>query len=277
MSKGVEAVRDVGSFLALSDREADALAEEIVRSLGPTWKVCQRAGKARIVLLHAPTDLRFVFVPGGTMRMGISDEDLIEVRRVLDGDPDDPAVERASRQARPVHEVAVRPFLCTIRLLTSAETRRLSGGALRSDTVKRAQAIRMAEEHGLRLPSEAELEWLARDGRGAATLLDAANHHEESDDEGDLPSRFSVRDVLRTAWARDDWHDDYTGAKASSEAWLEGDPAGVCRGGLLLPVIDREELWTGLSGLRRRGLETDEDGKECVPDCMVRLAHDLPS
>lgn len=223
------------------------------------------------VLSHAPTGLTFVLIPGGRMAMGLRDEDIVEIHEQLgDGFPVDDLVEAAKQSARPVHDVVVHPFVCTFTQLSSSDVKRVSGGRRSFDTFTRAEASALASDLGFRLPSEAELEWLRRDGTNRTFALDAAADPERAA-RGTASARMAVNGLLLSEWAADDFHPSYVGAPSDSSPWMGGDPAGVYRAGVFLPVQDHVELIQLVASFRSYGV--DEDGEQ--PDVMMRLACDL--
>ena len=144
-----------------------------------------------------------------------------------------------SHLAHPRRRVA----LVARSLLDRTQVKRLSQGRLDFDALPRRDARSLAHALGFRLPSEAELEWLARDGGSTRFTLDAATTVG--------PSRFGVEMLFHGQWAEDDWHSSYEGATGVSAPWLDGEPCGVCRGGYL-PQSAGERLFM-LAGVRGHG------------------------
>ena len=131
------------------------------RSVG--WLV---GSKQMVAVEHVPTGASFVVVPGGSFDMGLRDDDAEEVTECLGSTA---AVERMlmsiEAMATPVHRVTVPPFLLAISHLTSAQVATMTAGAIRIDALAPADAT-WFERHasGFRLPSEAELEYVGREG-----------------------------------------------------------------------------------------------------------------
>lgn len=245
--------------LEAADPEALRRAQaEIVAALGPGYSPApEEDGRPSLRVVH-PAGVELVAVPGGAFDMGLSDRDIAEVADHVDLTSRLAARLRAlCAAARPVHRVAIGPFLCAIRLF----------GDTGASLLTRDDSLALAASLGLRLVSEAELEWLARDGGVTPFTLDAARRREEIDhDDGRLASRFGVRGIHELTWAADEWHASYDGAPSDGRAWLEGDPCGVQRGGFWLRAMQsEEELLEALAAVRRRGRDR----------ARLRLARDL--
>jgi hypothetical protein len=101
------------------------------------------------------------------------------------------------------------------------------------------------------LLSEAEHEWLARDGKQLAFTLDCVASVRAR---REPRSRFSIKNLHFEEWMEDDWHPIYEAAPTSSVPWLSGDPRGVYRGGLLLSAVQSDsEYVLGFAALRFPG------------------------
>jgi formylglycine-generating enzyme required for sulfatase activity len=260
-------LEDVNAFHAATDAVRRQAAAALAQILGDPW-VAEDPDPAEdsLPLLHRPTGLRFVAVPGGSFEMGLSDADLEEASEHVDWTAHVAAtVLRLSSAARPVHPVHVRPFLCTRRLLDLPDVARLGAGRLETASPERAAARALAAALGLRLPSEAELEWLARDGGIARFTLDVAARPEQV-------SRFGVEQLFYGEWAEDDWHPSYEGAPAESVPWLEGEPGGVYRCGYPPEQMQStDEMLFALAGVRGQGA-----GASLPSFVGVRLAVTVP-
>lgn len=255
-------LEDDARYLAAPEEERAAAVATFLRERAPEF-VPAAPNATRV--WHERTGLAFVLVPGGELRMGITEHDraALEEEELSLSDVGPAALAAAS----PVRTVRVQPFLASVSLLSSEDVLRLSDGNLRRDTMSHEQARWVAHRLGLRLPSEAELEWARRDGRRASFTLGVAANL-ESALSGALRSRFGLEDLLLAEWAEDDWHPSYDGAPATSVPWLGGEPGGVYRGGASLPMQHPTEIIDFLAGLRRQGGEASG----LVPDVMMRLA-----
>jgi formylglycine-generating enzyme required for sulfatase activity len=229
------------------------------------------------MILHRPTGLRFVLVPGGELQMGLTAKDceLLDLflgsrRSVL------AMIDEVRAVASPVVSVQVAPFLCaqvpldqeTVRRLDS----RLSPGGL--GALSRSDALGLAERLGFRLPSDAELEWIARQGAGASFVIDTVREAPEEDEEHvmlvDHPEygALGLAEFHEEQWAADDWFPNHEGRPETAIARTGGDPQGVKR----FEVFDYEEIGSlailnQLSARRVPG----NGGR-----ALVRLACDLP-
>ncbi len=205
---------------------------------GPDWEAPARPwnDSGTLELVHVPSGLVFVLVPGGRFRMG--DEE---------GWPDE----------RPVHEVSVRGFLlsktpCTQRAFDRVggeDQRKTRGDELPMEGVNWEEATEWCEACGLRLPSEAEWEYACRAGTTGhwffgddpASLGEYAWFRENSDRRPHevgrlLPNPWGLHDLYGNVleWCEDHWHENYEGAPADGSAWVsdrEEDLWHVYRGG----------------------------------------------
>lgn len=252
-------------FRAATVEERRRAVATLVERLGTDWTAEELdPNEDCLPLLHRSTDVRFVAVPGGNFEMGLSDADLEEASEHINWTSHVAStVLRLSQVARPVHTVNVSPFLCTRALLTVEQITRLSHGHLDLDSPERDDACSLARDLGFRLPSEAELEWLARDGGVAHFMLDVVTRPEQS-------SLFGIQELFFGEWAEDDWHPTYDGAPAMSEPWYDGEPCGVYRAGYPPEQMQsNEEMLFALAGVRGKGMN--------LPTFVgMRLATHLP-
>lgn len=234
-----------------SDDRAESEADAI-RVLGSDFRLSGRTlvpgGYTEV--LHS-SGIAFAFVPGGQFEMGLSESDVDALRRAV---PESARIEKMvaalAPRCRPVRTVRVEPLLVSVQTLSGELVKSLSGGNLGGDLQKRRDAKALAASHGFRIPSEAELEFLARSGRGDAFTADGARVYFETRDYPTV-SPLGIVNLTLGEWAADDWHDTYDGAPTTAEAWMDGHARGVYRGALPLGIdAGPHELVFGLAAYR---------------------------
>jgi hypothetical protein len=276
------ALHDPEAWSRLATSERLICGESIARALDVGLRVGpDLVGDAGLVSLshdHWP-GLRFVVVPGGRLQMGLGEADLEELSEYIDWTRSVRLTTDAMLAlATPVHTVEVRPFLVAERRLKRAEVEKLSAGfeqVLHTDEVSREAALRLMACMSMRLPSEAELEWLARDGGRFSFINDCGRAWSERRP-WPISGSFGVTELSQGEWAADDWFDSYAGAASTSEARLGGAPCGVFRGELPYgPEQDKTELCYGLAAHRNRGAVADDRDSDHA-FFAVRPVLDLP-
>lgn len=212
--------------------------------------------------LAASQILPFAAVPGGKMQMGILPSELDLIDLYLGHKPHIVSYLRPIREASsPVCEVEVAPFRCS-RLLKAEEILELLPSAAPDPlgAVTRLAALEVARAAGARLPSDAELEWIARQGRGAPFVLDVVYEAPEDDPKNvlivDQPivPRFGVEDLFEAQWAADDWFPSHEGRPVTAVARTGGDPQGVRRFEEFdFECVGKEAVLAMLSAVRHPG------------------------
>ncbi|MEZ4247699.1 MAG: hypothetical protein R3B99_05610 [Polyangiales bacterium] len=175
-----------------------------------------RRGLDALVAFRDPrVDAEMLLVPGGTFVMGFASDDLLDVVRVFEREELREAEHLADALAssRPPRAVTVRPFLASRGripeevLLAASKEKELS------------KALRAL---GLRLLSEAEWEWIAREGDEVSFVGVPRNAHP-------LRSTLSPPAKEENGWGflsllnepeslADGWHPDHVGAPTTSAA-----------------------------------------------------------
>jgi formylglycine-generating enzyme required for sulfatase activity len=267
---------DLSVLLSLGVRDKLDLARRIADRLGPDFLPGEElVGQIGLPgLVHAPTGAPFVIPPTGQYEMGFTDRDREALRAAVRSQWVDAFADDLVHTSRPVRAVRVKPFVVSVRPLRLEEVSKVQSGRSAADTFLRADAIHFVEATGCRLPSEAELEWLAREGGRHSFAADGCSAYAR---DGAFPEQgeWGIERLTRGEWAADDWHDDYHGAPDDSSPWLRGDPRGAYRGSLPFGVDeDPSEVALGLACNRGRNRNTyaESDGVRF----MVRLARDIP-
>lgn len=129
------ALDDFDRFSALSADEKLAIATEIAAELGGDFRAgAGLVGEAQLAtLLHVPSRITLVLIPGGTFVIGFTADDQAAVERYFDRkrEPDVFAfVEEHMRAMTPAREVRVRPFAITRQRLATLDA--LSPPAMRA-------------------------------------------------------------------------------------------------------------------------------------------------
>ena len=263
------------AFVQLATEDRRRLAVRVGEKLGADWVAdAVPAEGDSLAFTYTPLGIQFALIPGGRFDMGIGEADLLEARSYVEW------CERAERVAAsyqvcasPVHSVRVSPFLCSLKAFEGEALEKMSGRTLVEwgrEVPEVRDAIRAI---GFRLPSEAELEWLAREGGAYHSILNMGpNYKSLRWAVEEAPHRFGMKGMVLAQWADDAWHPNYEGAPASSEPWLDGDPVGVVRGGAYVEMnTSSVGLLDGLAGRRHSGADIGID-----PFLTMRLALDAP-
>ncbi|MCB9594493.1 MAG: hypothetical protein H6719_17305 [Sandaracinaceae bacterium] len=183
-------------------------------------------------LTHHPSGLELILVPGGLMNMGFAGDDILDVLEVFDGEELEALAEGDLEYAgmfgvsRPPRVVRVSPFLATSRVVAPASL----VDAAPSGTEGALAAVAAL---GFRLPSEAEWEWIGREGGATSFVgLPRADHPlaptlvppvSETNGWG-FQALLNEQQQLA-----DGWHPDYVGAPSTSIAWEPEAAAHACR------------------------------------------------
>jgi len=281
------AFEELGQFTTLSADRRQALSDELQRHLASGWQ--QAALNPEIdalVFFHEPTQLSFHLIPGGVFEMGFTDADRVALQRALEPDVSvQSLLSLWEKILGPARRVRVAPFFLTRESLSNKDAARFSAGRIKSDTCGRSEAIELSHSVGFRLPSEAEIEWVGRDGGRFSFTLDCVERVRQK---REPCSRFGIEGLEFEQWAEDDWHFDFSDGPATSAPWLNGDERGVYRGGRLLAAIQSDvEFFFSLAALRYPGpsFKSEEQPpasnaqnplagieEEYEPDAVARLA-----
>lgn len=272
---------DLRTFAALAASARRAVAEAVAAQLGPTFRAADDlvGETALAAVVHIPSELTFVLIPGGTFEMGFTASDQAAVERYFPAAEHKKlrrALERTTPLMTPTRVVTVRPFGLATRPLSKDKELALFAGAPHAEAFARDEAEAVLLRWGLRFPSEAECEYVGREGKQLAFLLDAAaQYFEEGLDEAeDLPAReetsWGISSPGQTVWVGDRWHRSYEGAPSDASPWTQGQGRPMHRGSFSLGqsvMQSTDELIFALAALRQEPLGEDDEN-----DVWLRLA-----
>jgi len=239
-------------FTVLKDAERVALAESIAAALGSEYEATDRlAGEAGLcTVLHVPSDCEFVAVCGGSFEMELSNADIEALSEVVNWTNSVAAfVKEQQRLAGPVHRVEVPPFLIGTNPIIDP----VGGGFEEVDegvNLQELAAMLAAAPSPMRLPSEAEFEYVSRAG-GVDRFVDDCARVWQTQRIFRGINRWGIAGLTDGEWLADAWHDNYDGAPNTAVAWDASHGPGVFRGMLRFgPEQDDEELLYALAALR---------------------------
>jgi formylglycine-generating enzyme required for sulfatase activity len=262
------ALEDFSAFAKLGPAERKALAESIATELGPDF----RAGDALVgeaalaTVVHLPSSLELVLIPGGVFEMGFTEADQKAFDRFFPA-AEHPGLQKALKRTVPLmtpsRHVRVRPFALARRPLENDKELVLFTGATHGEDFSREEAEAVIATWGFRLPSEAECEYVAREGKQLAFSLDVAQEHFEGTDARD-ETAWGIVSPAQTVWVGDRWHRGYKNAPADSVAWTAGRGKPMHRGSFSLGLSamqSADELVFALTALRQEPLGADDENE----------------
>ena len=237
-------LHDLDRFRSTSMAQRQDISRGLAASLGSDWEPARLVGSAELCcLLHRPLNLEFVVVPGGRFRMGLRDDDLEEIEKHLDLDDSEVKafLDLVRQDASPVREVRVLPHMFARKLI--------------EEEVLLDEAWERAQQLDFRLPSEAEYEWVAREGGRLHFTNDLAAQYQGSYISGNaLENGFGVIDLLNSQWMADDPHDSYENAPETSVPWWDG---------------ERPRISGPSDGVRRGALESGIESSYSLLYCLA--------
>ncbi|WP_433928185.1 formylglycine-generating enzyme family protein [Sorangium cellulosum] len=281
-------LRDWPTYEQTTSAERHEIARWLASALGPRFtaetKLVGRRGLVA-VRLDRPR-ISYVAIPGGTFLMGLSDLDHEDAQGRIDPYEDEAVafLEAFRSCATPVRYVEVPAFLCARRSLRAADVKILgmecdADEPTEAATLSPRDAANAATTLGARLLSEAEWEYIAREG-GKFSWINAPADPEEvaAALAGDGPHRapactsgLGLWGLALGEWVADGWHDSYAGAPADASPWDARDEPEVFRGcgAATYPWQGSGELLAMHAAFRHRACDTFEE-------LHVRTAMDLP-
>ena len=250
-------LEDISVFDACPREERVRIARAVASALGADFSPAAELVGSRGLcgLVHARTKMIFVAVPGGHFDMGLTEEDVESASEYVDFTRGVAQwIDALAERARPVRRVLVKPFVCAIELLSDEAISILSEGKITYRSFEAYEAKKagdfVASLSAYRLVSEAELEWLGREG-GATHFVNDCGRAVSEGEEFPEVNAFGVRDLAYGEFAADAWHPSYAGAPETSIAWEATNVPGVRRGGLPFGVDETsDELLFGLAAYR---------------------------
>jgi formylglycine-generating enzyme required for sulfatase activity len=274
-------LRSLDALRAAAGEDRRACLAWIAGRLGADY-ACVEEGSATSLprFKHQGSGVELVVVPGGSFEMGFTDEDGRALERALNGrsfPESDRFVSFARGALRPIRKVAVSPFLLGRFVLSRELLETLSKRRVLSDAIRRGELGAIAGAMPFRLPAEAELEWVAREG-GATSFVCRLDEHAQQRarvDTSILVNAWGIDALLQGEWAADDWHDTYEDAPSDARPWMDGDPRGVFRGALPMGLDRPSALVYALACYRGRGPSADDDDEGGEGEYFVRPAVSL--
>lgn len=172
----------MGEWTNTGAAERRQLAIELAAALGPEWRPVPRLRGAHqlAAVLHVPSNIEFVAIPGGTFSAGVQPEDA-DLMREVEWNEESSAEWLEDLIARQGGHATVAPFLIARAPVLAGAAQNIAGedaGWVTGDEGSPAAPIRFTKEQCTpilaafpwRLPTGHEWEWVARTGATTAFL-----------------------------------------------------------------------------------------------------------
>ena len=231
----------------LEDSQKSKIAKSLARALGKDFTFTDFVGPHRLARFqHVALKLNFIAIPGGKYSMGLNDDEKKELTRLAKklGEEEARLFARSiSETARPAHNVKLPSFLCAQAPLSASQGKKFTKSATPMYGNHKVHgytgdaALKLTEQSGTRLLTEAEWEYIARAG-GTRTWLSG-----QEDPQAFTAHALSVK-LLESeehpfgvcglgwgSWVEDGWHPSYKNAPGDGSAWEPSQLPIVGRGG----------------------------------------------
>ncbi len=237
-------------WVCLDDAQQHRVSLELATSLGPHVEVLE---PTRINffprLKDSSTGRVWVAIAGDTFEMGLNTADKQALTRMTKGWSEEAKMQarELATIARPVHKVFVPPLLCAETPVRASEAKDAQGVTISGEVslFEPMAAVEYAAHVGARLLTEAEWEYVAREG-GTRPWLSMGDDARKNNPEqfvrdalaagldGEPRHVFGIRGMGWGTWVEDGWHPTYEGAPDDGRAWDPGEIPEVVRGGAYL-------------------------------------------
>lgn len=298
--KAWKILESIGEGLSPEFQVTRTVGRDVVRQAPQDWKAEDLQGhysalavpnqSAGLALQHVPSGIEFRVVPGGTLRMGLSDEE-VEALQAECTASQMAMLRKRMHFMQPVHEVKLRPFLITASPLLGSQLAflglkknavdaegepidRLFSGEAEITYVDPSEVDPLLSGSPLRLPSEAQWEHACRAGTRTPFFWGSRMPQE--------PTRIANPLGLcelgnHPELCADRSFNNYQDAPTDGSAWTIGTSSlRACRGGAaaIYPWQDCGESFLLLSGYRSA---IDPDGDPLDRQVCLRVCLDLPA